>query len=112
MSKGYFLLYMCSVLIAAFSQVILKISANKTYSKKLFDLLNPLVIIAYGLFFLSMVLTTLALKIVPYKLGGVIESSSYLFILLFSAFILKEKVTKKRLWGNVIIVLGIVVFNL
>lgn len=112
MNSSYYFLYLFSVFIAAFSQVLLKISANKNYTKKINEWLNPLVVTAYGIFFISMILTTLALKGVPYKMGGVIESCSYLFVLIFSISLLKERVTKKRLWGNALIILGMIVFNL
>lgn len=111
MNREYVLLYMISVLIAAFSQVLLKISANNTYSKKFYFLLNPLVMTAYGLFFLSLILTTLALREIPYKMAGVMESCSYLFILGLSVILLHEKPTVRCLWGNIIIILGILVFN-
>lgn len=42
-----------STLISSLSQVMLKKSAQKTYPSKIREYLNPLVIIAYGLFLVA-----------------------------------------------------------
>jgi drug/metabolite transporter (DMT)-like permease len=40
--------------------------------------------------------------------AGVLEASSYLYVMLLSWLILKEKLTRRKLIGNALIVLGIV----
>lgn len=50
MSK-YIGIWMFSVLISSFSQVLLKIAANKKYDSRIKEYLNPIVITAYGIFF-------------------------------------------------------------
>ena len=50
-----------SVFIASVSQILLKISANKTYSSRIREYLNVYVIFGYGLLFLSTLLTMIVL---------------------------------------------------
>ena len=107
----YIFLWLFSVIIAAFSQVLLKVAANREYESKLREYLNPLVITAYGFFFLSWALTTWALRHVAYaKNSPVIEATSYIWGPLFGVLLLKEKISKRRLLGMAIILVGILVF--
>lgn len=107
----YIFLWLFSVIIAAFSQVLLKVAANREYESKLREYLNPLVITAYGIFFLSWALTTWALRHVAYaKNSPVIEATSYIWGPLFGVLLLKEKISKRRLLGMAIILVGILVF--
>ena len=106
------LLWLFSVFISSVSQTLLKISANKSHSDRLHEYLNPYVIIAYGMFFLSTFLTMLAMRVVPYSFSPMIESASYIFIPLFGVLILKEKISRRRLLGIVIILIGMLIFAL
>ena len=109
----YIFLWLFSVIIAAFSQVLLKVAANREYESKLREYLNPLVITADGIFFLSWALTTWALRHVAYaKNSPVIEATSYIWGPLFGVLLLKEKISKRRLLGMAIILVGILVFCL
>ncbi len=112
MNSGYIILYLMAVMIASFSQIILKTSANKKYTRRLYEILNLYVLVAYSLFVLSMMMATLALKGMSYKYGAVMEGIGYLCVLVLSVVLLKEKVTKYRLLGNLIIVVGIIIFSL
>lgn len=108
----YHVILLFSVLIASISQIILKKSANRHYESIIKEYLNVNVICGYGLLFLSTILTILALKGLPYKSVPVIETIGYIYILLLSRIFLKEKITKKMIIGNAIIIIGIVVFNI
>ena len=110
MNKYAFILYLVAVFIASISQILLKISANNKYVTSMKQYMNGLVIVSYGLFVLSIVLATLALRKIEYKYGTVMESLSYFFVLIGSSLILKEKLTKRKLLGVGIIVIGIVIF--
>ena len=74
--------------------------------------MNFRVIFAYGLFFLSSLLTVYAYKFVPLSLGPVLEASGYVFVSVMGYFILKEKIGKRKFLGLVVIIAGIVIFNL
>ncbi len=102
----------CSVFVASLSQILLKISANKTYPSKIKEYLNGYVIIGYVLLFLSTILTMLALKKMPLSWQTVIESSGYFFVFMMGHFILKEKISRKKILGLAVIFAGIIVFLL
>ncbi len=46
------------------------------------------------------------------KYGAVIDSFAYVFVLLMSWLILKEKITKGKLIGNMIIIAGIIIYTI
>ena len=98
-----------SVFIASVSQILLKISANKTYSSRIREYLIVYVIFRYGLLFLS---TLIALKRVPLAWSPVVESSSYIFVSVLGYLVLKERFTKKKMTGLLVILIGILVFSL
>ena len=79
----YVILWLCSVLLSAFSQVLLKIAANRKYPNRVREYLNPLVAGAYALFLLCTLMTMFALRVVPYSWSPMIESTSYIFVPLF-----------------------------
>jgi multidrug transporter EmrE-like cation transporter len=108
----YFLIFALSVFIASCSQVLLKKSANRKYVRTIFEYLNPLVIIGYFFFLLSTLLAVCAYKKVPLKYGPVVESFGFLFILLFDRLIFKVHISKQKLEGAFLIIIGSIVFNL
>lgn len=106
------LVFIVSVLISSISQVMLKTSANKSYSDRIKEYLNPTVIIAYGLFFLSTLITVFAYKVVPLSLGPVLESTGYIFVAVLGVVLLRERMSRKKLIGMVLILGGIALFSL
>ena len=96
----------------AFSQLLLKQSAVKTYRHPIFEYLNWRVITAYGIFVGVLLLNTYAYTHVDMKYGAVIDTFSYVFVMLLSYFILKEKFTKGKLAGNLLIMTGIFIYTL
>lgn len=101
-----------SVLVAGFSQILLKKSAQKTYSSIIREYLNPYVIIGYGMMVVSTVLTVAAYTGLDYKNGPVIEALGFPLIMILSRVFFEEKITKKKLLGNSLILLGIIIFYL
>ena len=95
MSK-YIILLVLAVVVSSVSQIILKKSASKTYNSIIKEYLNPYVIIGYGLMVLSTVLVVLGLKGVPYKNEPIIESLGYIFVMILSNRILKEKIKREH----------------
>lgn len=101
-----------SVLISSISQILLKKSANKTYDSTLKEYLNPLVIIAYGMFFCSMLITMYCYKYVDVSAGPILESAGYIFVAVLGYLFLKEKFTAKKVIGMVVLIAGIALFSL
>ena len=103
--------FLCSVLISSISQILLKKSADRTYDSRLKEYLNPLVIVAYIMFFCSMMITMYCYKYVDVSAGPIFESAGYVFVGILGFIFLKEKFTVKKTIGMILILLGIVVFS-
>jgi drug/metabolite transporter (DMT)-like permease len=105
-------LFVLSALVAAVSQLLLKKSALKPHDRWYKAYLNPLVMSAYALLFSAALINIQGFVWVPYKTGMIVITSSYVFVLLLSRFILNEKITRPKLLGMLLIMLGIIVFVL
>ena len=106
------LLMVSGTFFAAVSQILLKQSAGKTYRHPIFEYLNWRVMLAYAMFFGVLLLNTYAFTKVDLKYGAVIDSFAYVFVLLLSYLILKERITKGKLIGNLIIIAGIIIYTI
>lgn len=105
-------IFIVSVFISSVSQIMLKKSALKQYNNQIKEYLNPLVIIAYGMFFISSLLTMIAYKYVHVSMGPILESLGYIFISILSYLFIKEKMSKRKFTGMCIILLGILVSSI
>lgn len=108
----YFGIYLISVTLASFSQILLKKSATKEYSSVVREYINPWVITGYAMLFFSMFLTILAFRGMDYKNGPVIESLGYVMVLFLSRLFFGEKISAGKIVGTICILTGIVVFYL
>jgi len=99
-----------SVFIAAVSQILLKKSALKEYKSAIYEYLNPYVIVGYGMMVISTILTIIALRGMAYSNVPVIECLGYIFVMFMSRMFLGEKITKKKIMGNALIIVGIMVY--
>lgn len=111
MSK-YWLVLFLAVVISASSQMLLKQGASKKYDSVVREYLNPWVISGYALMILSTLCIIYAYRGVAYKNGAIIESLGYILIMILSRLLFQEKITKKKLAGNLIILMGVLVFYL
>ena len=109
MINVYVAVMLLSAFLSAVSQLLLKLSAKDTHKAKIFEYLNVKVILGYGLLVLTLVLNTWAYQGVAYKIGPVINATSYVFVMLLGRLCLHEKVTPRKIAGVCLIVLGIVV---
>ena len=112
MNNGFLLLALLSVVIASFSQVMLKLGAGKTYNSKIREYLNIYVITGYGMLFVSMVITIVAYSHLSYLSVPVVEAVGYVLVPVLSYFIFKEKLTKRKILGILFILTGIVIYYL
>ncbi len=97
---------------SALSQLLLKLSANEKHEGRLGEYLNVKVITAYGIFAAVLLLNTYAYTKVNLKYGPVIDTFTYVFVLLLSVMVLKERLTKWKLLGNVMIIAGVLLYSL
>ena len=109
MNITFILIYVLSVFISSVSQILLKQSANIKYESRIREYLNARVIIAYGIFFLATLITIIAYKQIPLSLGPVLETTGYFFIAVLSRIVLKERISKRKIIGIVVVAVGIMV---
>ena len=112
MNKTFILIMLGGTFFTAVSQILLKQSSNIKYENKIREYLNFRVILSYGMFFLILLLNTWCYTKVDMKFGPVIDTAAYVFVLIFSWRILKEKITRGKIIGNLIIIVGILVYTL
>lgn len=112
MNKAFLLVGLLSVVIASFSQVMLKLGAGKTYTSKIREYLNVYVITGYGMLCVSMLLTVVAYSKLSYLSVPVIEAVGYVLVPILSYLIFKEKLSKRKLVGILFILTGIFIYYL
>ena len=98
------LIYLITPLLSAVSQLILKKAADNPRYTGVRAYLNAPVILAYALFFGCMLLNVVALRTLELSVASILEAS----VMLLSWWFLKEKITRRRLIGNLLIIVGIV----
>ena len=106
--RGDIFIFLFTPLVAAASQLMLKKAADNPRNKGLRVYLNPLVILAYTLFLGCMLLNVLAYRTLELTLTSVLEASGYLYVVVLSHVFLKERITPRKLLGNALIIVGIV----
>ena len=102
------LIYLVTPLLSALSQLMLKKAADNPKYTGLRAYLNWQVILAYALFFGCMLLNVVALRTLDLTIASVLEASGYIYVMALSFFFLKEKISRRRLIGNIVIIVGIV----
>ena len=107
----YSCIYLLGVFIAAVSQVMLKKAAKKEYGSTVGEYLNPLVVSAYVLFFITTFMTIYAYKVIPISLGPILEATSYIYVTIFGVTIFKERLGKKKVVALLLILAGIAVYS-
>ena len=108
----YYLFMFGSVVLSSISQVLLKKSANKEHGSFLKEYLNPYVIVGYALMIGATLTTIAAFRGLDYKNGPIIESLGYVLVMVLSFLVLKERITKKKFIGYILILVGVAVFYL
>jgi len=98
------------VLIAGFSQIILKKASGKEYKSLIRQYLNFRVIFSYGLFALSTVCSLIAYRVLPLSMGPVWTAAAQIFVVVLGYFMLGERPNKRKIWGLILITFGIIIF--
>ena len=106
------LIFIIGVFISSISQIILKKSADKKYPSKIREYLNVRVIFSYIIFFGATLCSILAYTKIPLSLGPILESSGYFFVAVLSYIFLKERISKQKMLGLSIIIIGIIIYAL
>ncbi len=106
------LLIVIAGLCAAFSQILLKTSAMLQYKSKINEIINGRVLTSYFIFFITTMINMYAMRYIDYKYVPIIGTISYVFVVLLSSFILKEKISRYKILGMLLIISGMIIFNL
>lgn len=103
-----------AVIITGISQILLKIGSHHEFQKKRFiaAYLNPYTLSAYGLLLFVTMISVIALMEIPLKMYYAIASLNFVVVTGLSWWILHEVVNKKIILGMLLIIGGILVFNL
>lgn len=111
MNNPYIFLMAAGTFFGAVSQLLLKQSADRQHESVLREYLNWRVLTAYAIYFGVLLLNTYCFTRVEMKLGPVIDCLTYVFVLLLSRLVLKERSTKGKLLGNLVILAGILIYT-
>ncbi|MCR4789175.1 MAG: multidrug ABC transporter [Lachnospiraceae bacterium] len=112
MFNPYVLLMIVSVVLASFSQILLKKSSMRTYSSPIREYLNLYVIVGYGMLFLSLFMTMVAYKgFENFANVPLLESLGYAVVMILGYFFFKEKITVNKVLGIALILGGIFIYN-
>jgi multidrug transporter EmrE-like cation transporter len=100
--------------LVALAQLNLKIGSTRvSFDRPLVhNLNNKHLIISIFLFLLVPVLSVIVMREIDFSVFYSFTALNYFFIMLFSWKILKENIDKFRIIGNVLVIIGVVVFNL
>ena len=109
------MVFLVSVIIfTGFSQVLLKVGANKANMKKCnMSYVNPYTLIAFSLYVLTTLLTVYTLKDIPLNLFYASTSLKLVvLILILSKLVLRKKIDSSKAFAVLLILVGVMVFNM
>lgn len=106
-----YLFVILGILSCSLSQLLLKKSAKVGHSSKVYEVLNPMVIIAYAVFFCSLLVNIWAMsKGILLKEMAMLESLGYVFVPILSFLFLKEKISRRTICATLMVIIGIFAF--
>ncbi len=109
----YYILVVLGILACSSSQILLKHSANSDHRSKIYEIVNPWVVSAYAIFFISLLVNIWAMSHgIQLKEMAMLESLGYIFVPLLSVLLLKERIRGRTVLGIVVILVGLFVFYL
>ena len=107
----FYLLVITGIFLCSCSQLLLKKSADREHKSFLRSMLNWRVILAYGIFFGSLLINVTAMQHgVELKNMPILEALGYIFVPILSYLVLKEKISKQTLLSITLILIGIFIF--
>ena len=107
----FILLILAAFFLSSVSQAMLKKAAEKKYESTVKEYLNPLVISAYILFFVTTLMAIISYRGIPLSLGGVLESTSYIYVTIFGVKFFGEKVNLRKILALILIIAGICIYS-
>jgi drug/metabolite transporter (DMT)-like permease len=109
----YFIIGFIGVLITSLAQILLKYAAiKKKESSFILFFINKYTIVGYTLMFSVTIINLYIFKYIELKYALVFLPSSFILVLIFSKFMLNENFDKRDWWAYLIILLGVIIFNI
>ena len=102
-------IFILSVFLSSVSQIMLKSSSRRKYGNLLKEYFNPIVIFAYMIFFVCTLISVYSLKIIPLSLAPILEATGFIFVAVLSKIFLKEKISKNKILGILLIFIGVII---
>lgn len=93
-----------SIVFTLIGQVLLKFASFRR--QKYF------LVAGYLSFFVTVIISMLLMKLIKLKDFNVLNSLNYIVILFASSAIFKEKINKSKFIGTIIIICGVIIFNI
>ncbi len=114
MMAYYILLAVFIQFLVAYGQYHLKVGARRLDLKKnlAYNIRNWNMALAIMLFLTTTVLSIVTMRFMEFSIFYSFTALNYLFIMFFSWKILKEKFDRLRILGNVLVIIGVIIFNL
>lgn len=103
-------LFAC-VILTACAQILLKIGASKE-GRWISGYLNYSTFAGYTVFAVVTVLGVYAMQVIELKIATAWTGATYALVAIAAAVILKERLSKRRIFGPVLIVTGIIFFHI
>jgi drug/metabolite transporter (DMT)-like permease len=102
-----------AVLFTAISQILLKIGAKSAKNKRLITLyLNRFTVVGYVILFGVTIINLYVYKFLDLKYSLTILPFTFILVGIFSYFLFNEKFTKNKLIGSIIVIIGVIIFNI
>jgi drug/metabolite transporter (DMT)-like permease len=110
---GAVALFLTGVVMASSGQVLMKKGALRGKHRSIaVSFINPLTITGYALMLASTVASTISLKTMPLRLTVSLLPLGYLVVVILSVAVLGERMHRHHVWGALMILAGIIIFNL
>ncbi len=105
--------FLAGVFAASTGQVLMKKGALRKRDRSVFSsFFDPYVAAGYTLMLLSTVTSTIALRVLPLHVTVSLLPLGYIVVVLLSVVVLSERMRRHHVWGMVVILVGVVLFNL
>ena len=113
MNSYYYAIYFGAFLTVV-AQLLMKNAALKMEKKqsKLRSVLNPLSLLAYLMFVLVTLCTFYGLKKVELMFMILVQPIVMILVLISSSYFFNEKLNSNKILGSIIIIFGVILFNL
>ncbi len=110
----YYLIGALVVLMTVASQILLKKGAEIGKSKNsiIYSYVNAFTILGYVAFFAVTLLSLFALKEVMMKYWILLLPIQYILVSVSSYALLRERISKRQIYGTLVIISGIVIYNI